>query len=96
MNNLEVGMWLMVSNINNEIDIINHIYVYEYSKDEITSLLKTRYKYSSYMMLIDKNYVNDFKLISSTERFKNIDYKTLDCGVNYMKLNGDIIYKGDK
>lgn len=96
MNNLEVGMWLMVSNANNEIDIINHIYNYEYSKNELTRLLKTRYKHSPYMMLIDKSYVNDFKLIGSTERFKNIDYKTLDCGVNYMKLNGDIIYKGDR
>ena len=45
MNNIEFNLWLLVLHNNNKTELMNHNYTYEYSKDELTELFLTKYKY---------------------------------------------------
>ena len=45
MNKLEFNLWLLVLHEDKEIELLNHSYEYEYSKEEITELLLNKYKY---------------------------------------------------
>lgn len=95
MNNIEFNLWLLVLYTDNKTKIMNHNYTYEYSKDELTELFLTKYKYYPLNLILDKRYRNEFKLVHSTEDLNDINYQTIDCGINYIKLNNELIYKGD-
>ena len=95
MNNIEFNLWLLVLYADNKTKIMNHNYTYEYSKDELTELFLTKYKYYPLNLILDKRYRNEFKLVHSTEDLNDINYQTIDCGINYIKLNNELIYKGD-
>ena len=55
----------------------------------------TKYKYYPLNLILDKRYKNEFKLVHSTEDLNDINYQTIDCGINHIKLNDKLIYKGD-
>ena len=95
MNKLEFNLWLLVLYEDKEIELLNHSYEYEYSKEEITELFLTKYKYYPLNLILDKKYEKHFKLVHSTEDLNDINYQTIDMGINYIKLNEKIIYKGD-
>lgn len=95
MNKLEFNLWLLVLHPDNELEFMSHSYEYEYSKDVITELLLTKYKYYPLNLILDKRYKKEFKLINSTEDLNNIKYRIIDCGINSIKLNDKIFYKGD-
>lgn len=95
MNNIEFNLWLLVLYADNKTKLMNHSYTYEYSKDELTELFLTKYKYYPLNLILDKRYRNEFKLVHSTEDLNDINYQTIDCGINYIKLNNELIYKGD-
>ena len=95
MNNIEFNLWLLVLYADNKTKLMNHSYTYEYSKDELTELFLTKYKYYQLNLILDKRYRNEFKLVHSTEDLNDINYQTIDCGINYIKLNNELIYKGD-
>ena len=95
MNKLEFNLWLLVLYEDKEIELLNHSYEYEYSKEEITELLLNKYKYYPLNLVIDKKYEKYFKLVHSSEDLKNINYKTIDCGINYIRLNNKTLFEGD-
>lgn len=95
MNNIEFNLWLLVLHKDKKIELLNHSYEYEYSKEEITELFLTKYKYYPLNLILDKRYKNEFKLVHSTEDLNDINYQTIDCGINHIKLNDKLIYKGD-
>lgn len=95
MNNIEFNLWLLVLYDDNKTKLMNHSYTYEYSKDELTELFLTKYKYYPLNLILDKRYKNEFKLVHSTEDLNDINYQTIDCGINYIKLDDELIYKGD-
>ena len=95
MNNIEFNLWLLVLYADNKIKLMNHSYTYEYSKDELTELFLTKYKYYPLNLILDKRYRNEFRLVHSTEDLNDINYQTIDCGINHIKLNEKLIYKGD-
>lgn len=95
MNNIEFNLWLLVLHNNNKTELMNHNYTYEYSKDELTELFLTKYKYYPLNLILDKRYSSEFKLVHSTEDLKNIKYKTIDCGINYIRLNNKTLFEGD-
>ncbi len=95
MNKLEFNLWLLVLHEDKEIELLNHSYEYEYSKEEITELLLNKYKYYPLNLVIDKKYEKYFKLVHSSEDLKNINYKTIDCGINYIRLNNKTLFEGD-
>ena len=95
MNNIEFNLWLLVLYADNKTKLMNHSYTYEYSKDELTELFLTKYKYYPLNLILDKRYKNEFKLVHSTEDLNDINYQTIDMGINYIKLNDELIYKGD-
>lgn len=95
MNNIEFNLWLLVLHNNNKTELMNHNYTYEYSKDELTELFLTKYKYYPLNLILDKRYSGEFRLVHSTEDLNGINYQTIDCGINYIKLNDRLIYKGD-
>lgn len=95
MNKLEFNLWLLVLYEDKEIELLNHSYEYEYSKEEITELLLNKYKYYPLSLVLDKKYEKYFKLVHSSEDLNDINYKTLDMGINFIRLNNKLIYKGD-
>ena len=95
MNKLEFNLWLLVLHPDKAIELMNHSYEYEYHKEEITELLLNKYKFYPLNLMLDKKYKNEFKLIYSTEDLKTVNYQTIDMGINYIKLNDELIYKGD-
>ena len=95
MNNIEFNLWLLVLHNNNKTELMNHNYTYEYSKDELTELFLTKYKYYPLNLILDKRYSSEFKLVHSTEDLKNIKYKTIDCGIDYIRLNNKTLFEGD-
>lgn len=95
MNNIEFNLWLLVLHNNNKTELMNHNYTYEYSKDELTELFLTKYKYYPLNLILDKRYSSEFKLVHSTEDLKNIKYKTIDCGINYIRLKNKTLFEGD-
>ena len=86
---------MLVLHKDDKLELLNHSYEYEYSKEEITELLLNKYKFYPLNLMLDKKYKNEFKLIYSTEDLKTVNYQTIDMGINYIKLNEKIIYKGD-
>nr|WP_294572295.1 hypothetical protein [uncultured Romboutsia sp.] len=95
MNKLEFNLWMLVLHKDDKLELLNHSYEYEYSKEEITELLLNKYKFYPLNLMLDKKYKNEFKLIYSTEDLKTVNYQTIDMGINYIKLNDELIYKGD-
>ena len=95
MNNIEFNLWLLVLYADNKTKLMNHSYTYEYSKDELTELFLTKYKYYPLNLILDRKYEKYFKLVHSTEDLNDINYQTIDMGINYIKLNNELIYKGD-
>ncbi|CED93264.1 hypothetical protein [Romboutsia ilealis] len=95
MNKLEFNLWLLVLHPDKSIELMNHSYEYEYHKEEITELLLNKYKYYPLNLVLDKRYEKEFKLIHSTEDISNANYQTLDIGINFIRLNNKLIYKGD-
>ena len=95
MNKLQFNLWLLVLYEDKKMKLLNHSYEYEYSKEEITELFLTKYKYYPLNLILDKRYRNEFKLVHSTEDLNDINYQTIDCGINHIKLNEKLIYKGD-
>ena len=95
MNKLQFNLWLLVLYEDKKMKLLNHSYEYEYSKEEITELLLNKYKFYPLNLMLDKKYKNEFKLIYSTEDLKTVNYQTIDMGINYIKLNDELIYKGD-
>ena len=95
MNNIEFNLWLLVLHNNNKTELMNHNYTYEYSKDELTELFLTKYKYYPLNLILDKRYSGEFRLVHSTEDLKNIKYKTIDFGINYIRLNNKTLFEGD-
>ena len=95
MNNIEFNLWLLVLYAENKTTLMNHSYIYEYSKDELTELFLTKYKHYPLNLILDKKYKNEFKLVHSTEDLNDINYQTIDCGINFIRLNNKLIYKGD-
>ena len=90
MNKLEFNLWMLVLHKDDKLELLNHSYEYEYSKEEITELLLNKYKFYPLNLMLDKKYKNEFKLIYSTEDLKTVNYQ-----INYIKLNYELIYKGD-
>lgn len=95
MNKLEFNLWLLVLHPDKSIELMNHSYEYKYHKEEITELLLNKYKYYPLNLVLDKRYEKEFKLIHSTEDISNANYQTLDIGINFIRLNNKLIYKGD-
>lgn len=95
MNKLEFNLWLLALHPDNKLELMNHSYEYEYTKDVITELLLTKYRHYPLNLVLNKKYEKEFKFIYSTEDLNNINYQTIDCGINYIKLNDKLIYKGD-
>ena len=95
MNKLEFNLWLLALHSDNKLELMNHRYEYEYTKDVITELLLTKYRHYPLNLVLNKRYEKEFKFIYSTEDLNNINYQTIDCGINYIKLNDKLIYKGD-
>ncbi len=95
MNKLQFNLWLLVLYEDKKMKLLNHSYEYEYSKEEITELFLTKYKYYPLNLILDKRYRNEFRLVHSTEDLNDINYQTIDCGINHIKLNEKLIYKGD-
>ena len=95
MNKLQFNLWLLVLYEDKKMKLLNHSYEYEYSKEEITEFFLTKYKYYPLNLILDKRYRNEFRLVHSTEDLNDINYQTIDCGINHIKLNEKLIYKGD-
>ena len=47
MNKLEFNLWMLVLHKDDKLELLNHSYEYEYSKEEITELLLNKYKFLS-------------------------------------------------
>ena len=90
MNKLEFNLWMLVLHKDDKLELLNHSYEYEYSKEEITELLLNKYKFYPLNLMLDKKYKNEFKLIYSTEDLKTVNYQTIDMGINYIKLNDEL------